>query len=98
MNGREPDLGTQLTEGDVPIDDLLATAERELTAFAGAVNGLFGPEQARLSADEWIEELLLLDLPAGSRIPDWRRLTIIASSRLANRSMITAWRPRGLFR
>ena len=80
------------------MDDLLAMAERELTAFAGAVNELFGPEQARLSADKWIEELLSLDFPAGSRIPDWRHLTIMASSRLANRSMIAASRPRGFFR
>jgi hypothetical protein len=98
MRRPESDLAKQLTEGHVPINELVAMAERELTAFAGAVNELFGPEQALLSADEWIEELLALDFPVGSRIPDWRHITIIASSRLAKRSISTTSRPRGPFR
>jgi hypothetical protein len=74
-------------EGHVPIDDVVAMAKRELTAFVRAVNELFGPEQAQLSADGWIEELLSLDFLVESRIPDWRRITIIASSRLTSRSI-----------
>ncbi len=35
----------------------LASAERELSAFVTAVHQLFGPEQARCAADNWMEEL-----------------------------------------
>jgi len=35
----------------------MTMAERELTAFFGAVTELFGPEQAALSAGEWLREL-----------------------------------------
>ncbi len=64
---------------------LLHSAEKELAAFSQAVLELFGSEQARLSAEDWIEELELMDLPAGAGSPDWRRLTISAASRLALR-------------
>src|ERR1700756_2895470 len=87
---------TELTECHVPIDDLVASAERELAAFVGAVNESLGPDEAALSADEWIEELLSTDFLDGSRIPDWRRITILAARRLAIRSTITAFRQSGL--
>jgi len=45
--------------GDVPIDVLVAMAERELTTFARAVNELFGPEQASLSVNECATPSLL---------------------------------------
>lgn len=31
-------------------------AERELASFIGAVRDLFGPEQALLSAGDWLDE------------------------------------------
>jgi hypothetical protein len=37
--------------------DLVATAERELSAFFNAVKEVFGPEQAELSAEDWLREL-----------------------------------------
>jgi hypothetical protein len=95
MNGWESRPGTELREAHVPIDDLVTTAERELAAFVSAVSELLGPDQAKLSADEWIEELLSSDFADGSRIPDWRRITIMAASRLAKRSTITSSRPSG---
>ena len=60
-------------------------AERELSAFIGAVTNLYGPEQARLSAEEWLEEADLMDSPPRSEERDWRAVTIAASARLANR-------------
>jgi plasmid stabilization system protein ParE len=60
-------------------------AEKELAAYARAVLELFGPEQARQSVEDWMEELELMDLPGEKAIPDWRRLTIAAASRLAVR-------------
>jgi len=36
--------------------DQMHLAERELASFIGAVTELFGPEQSRLSADDWLDE------------------------------------------
>ena len=41
--------------------DLMVIAERELGAFIRAVTELFGPEQARLAAEDWGDELELMD-------------------------------------
>ena len=60
-------------------------AERELAAFIGAVRELFGPEQARASTEDWLEESALMDCPRISTSRDWRSVTIAASARLATR-------------
>ena len=55
--------------------------QRELFAFIRAVEQLFGPEQARLSMEDWLAELERLDgTPQSSR--DWRALSIAAATRL----------------
>jgi hypothetical protein len=38
-------------------------AERELSAFIRAVTELFGPEQAKCSTEDWLDELDLMDSP-----------------------------------
>jgi len=63
---------------------LLPVAERHLAAFAQAVNGFYGPEQARQSAEDWLEELELMDWLQGEA-PNWRQITIAAAARLADR-------------
>ncbi len=60
-------------------------AERELSAFIGAVTKLFGPEQAQASTRDWLEEAELMDNPSRSTPRDWRAVTIAASARLASR-------------
>ena len=60
-------------------------AERELSAFTGAVTELFGTEQARLSTEDWLEELTLMDMPSRSKERNWRAVTIAAAARLAKR-------------
>ncbi len=65
--------------------DFMAMAERELGAFINAVTELCGPEQARLSAEDWLEELALMNSEAESTGRDWRPVTIAASARLASR-------------
>jgi hypothetical protein len=72
----ETDCGIQLASG------VLILAEKELSAFIRAVDKLFGAEQARQSALDWIEELGCMDWPSGESIPDWRRATVGASARL----------------
>jgi hypothetical protein len=59
-------------------------AEREFSAFISAVKELLGPDQAELSAVDWLDELELMDSQPGSS-RDWRAVTIAASARLANR-------------
>ena len=43
--------------------DQINMAERELSAFIRAVTELFGPEQAGLSTEDWLDESELMDGP-----------------------------------
>jgi hypothetical protein len=63
--------------------DLMTMAQRELSAFIRAVTDLFGSEQARLSAEDWLDELASMDCLPGSTSRDWRAVTIAALARLA---------------
>jgi len=65
--------------------DQMVPAEHELSAFIAAVTELFGPEQARLSAQDWLDELESMDRPTPFGSRDWRTVTIAASARLAAR-------------
>lgn len=85
MKKREPNREKLSSQRRACFDDLTHMAESELAAFTGAVYELFGHEEARVSADEWIEELLSADRPIGAGIADWRHITIMASIRLASR-------------
>jgi hypothetical protein len=69
---------------DHPCPDLMTMAERELSAFFNAVTQLFGSEQAELSAEDWLRELIEIEaLPASAR--EWRLFTAKVSTRLASR-------------
>ncbi len=65
--------------------DQIHLAERELASFIGAVTELFGPEQARLCADDWLEDSKLMDSSPRSTSRDWRAVTVATSARLARR-------------
>ena len=65
--------------------DLMVIAERELGAFITAVTELFGPEQARLAAEDWIDELELMDALPGPTRREWASVTVAASAQLARR-------------
>ena len=68
----------------VPCADVAKIAEEEFGAFFGAVTELFGSEEARLSAEDWLRELECIPLDAASP-REWRRITIDVSERLASR-------------
>jgi hypothetical protein len=73
-----------LKNSNPPCADLMTTAERELSAFFNAVTQLFGSEQAKLSADDWLQELVAInDLPASNR--EFRLITARVTSQLAGR-------------
>lgn len=65
-------------------------AERELSSFLAAVKELYGPEQAGLSEQDWLDESDLMDEPPLSVPRNWRAVTIAASARLAHRLKLTA--------
>jgi hypothetical protein len=72
------------TNSDFPCPDLMSRAERELSAFFKAVTQLFGKEQAEISADDWLQELIEADgLPASTRELKW--ITAKVTTRLASR-------------
>ena len=75
---RDPETGPCIQLAD----RFLLLAEKELAAFMSAVDELFGPEQARQSALDWIQELERMDWPSGDSVPDWRQTTVGASGRL----------------
>jgi hypothetical protein len=60
-------------------------AERELSSFIAAVTELYGPEQARLSEKDWLDESEVTGTPSLSTESQWRAVTIAASVRLADR-------------
>jgi hypothetical protein len=66
-------------------DDILGFAAKELAAFLTVVDRDFGSEQARLAAEEWLEELACCDCFTEGISPDFRRLTIVTASKLARR-------------
>jgi len=66
-------------------DEQMHLEDRELSAFVRAVTELYGPEQARISVRDWLDESDLMDSPPLSESRDWRSVTIAASARLADR-------------
>ena len=74
--------------GNSTCEDQVNMAERELSAFMLAVTELFGPEQARLSTEDWLDESELMDSPPRANSRDWRAVTVAASARLANRGTL----------
>ena len=74
--------------GNSTCEDQVNMAERELSAFMLAVTELFGPEQAGLSAEDWLDESEQMDSPQRATSRDWRAVTVAASARLANRGIL----------
>jgi hypothetical protein len=71
-------------DSNSPCPDLIAMAERELAAFFNAIAQLFGSEQAEVSAEDWLHELIEIDaLPTSAR--EWRLITAKVLTRLASR-------------
>jgi len=77
-------------------EDQTHLAERELASFISGVTELFGPEQARDSTEEWLDEAELMDTPPRATARDWRAVTIAASARLASRIDAAQYRQKSL--
>lgn len=57
----------------------------EFLAFTRAVTELFGPEQARQSAEDWFNELASKDCMPGPSMCEWQLVTVAAMARLTIR-------------
>ena len=68
---------------------LMNIAQRELGAFMSAVSEVYGFEEAMLAAGDWLNVFEATDELPGFAISDWRRITIAAAERLANRLSAT---------
>lgn len=71
-------------------EERMHQAARELSSFLAAVTELYGPEQAGLSAEDWLDESELMNRPPRSEARNWRAVTIAAAARLANRVNVKA--------
>jgi hypothetical protein len=78
-------MNTSVPISILPFEDRLKLAERELSAFFAAAETLFGPEQAKLSAEDWLDATEQVLGPNQPTSHDWRAVTIVASWRLAHR-------------
>ena len=85
MNGNRSHFMNGKTATVLLTADLMVIAERELGAFIRAVTELFGPEQARLAAEDWVDELELMDALPGPTRRDWAPVTFAAAAQLARR-------------
>lgn len=85
IEGTENPMNGQDEFSDSIYEEQTHLAERELSSFISAVKELYGPQQARLSTEDWLEESELMDSPPRSEARNWRAVTIAASARLANR-------------
>jgi hypothetical protein len=81
-----PPLVDALTHNEhLACSALMVTAEREFVAFTRAVTELFGPQEARLSAEDWLNEVASRDCLPGPTTREWRLVTVAALARLAIR-------------
>jgi hypothetical protein len=68
--------------------NLMTAAEREFVAFTRAVTELFGPEYAKSSAEDWLNEVASMECLPGPQSPEWRLVTVGALARLAIRMSV----------
>jgi hypothetical protein len=78
-------MDEQESFSDLIYEEQTQLAERELSSFIAAVTELYGPEQARVAAEDWLDESELMDSAPRSEARNWRAVTISASARLASR-------------
>jgi hypothetical protein len=98
MNREDKMIATQTPQHESPVDPwlqgsgegclrLFAEAEREIGAFVAAAREIFGSAAAARAALYWIELAETVSTPAMEGRPNWRKLTIMASCRLAAESI-----------
>jgi len=80
---RAINLGSGLHDYCEHCERQVAEAEKEMGAFALAVGRVWGPEAAARAAEYWVELAEGASPLSVDGRPNWRQLTVLASSRLA---------------
>jgi hypothetical protein len=75
-------------------NNLMSMAEREFVAFTRAVTELFGPEYAKSSAEDWLNEVASMERQPGPTSSEWQLVTVAALARLAIRMTVALRDPR----
>jgi len=70
---------------DLTFASQMDMAQRELGAFLYAVSESYGREEADVAAQDWLNELKLLDCLPEPTPRDWRLVTIAAAGHLSKR-------------
>ena len=68
--------------------DLKTMATFEFITFTRVVAELFGPEEARVCAEDWLDEVASRDSLPGHRTCEWRLVTVAALARLTIRMTV----------
>lgn len=71
-------------------------AIRELRAFISAVTELYGPDEARIAAEDWIRAFESTSDAFSFKPSEWRKVTIVAASELATRVLESGCRSERL--
>ena len=69
----------------VTLTSQMAMAERELGAFLHAVSELYGPVEAAIAVQDWLQELERLPFEPEPTPREWRALTVAAAVKLSKR-------------
>ena len=86
MSDVEP--GTREGVAAIPlgaIADLLISAECEIAAFRAAVTESYGAAQEELAIADWLEAMEAAEWSIPNIMPNWRKFTIAAALKLADR-------------
>jgi hypothetical protein len=67
------------------LDAAVVLAERELRAFSAAVSRLYGEDEARLAADDWLGHLFITLSSAHAPGTNFRQITVAAAVELGLR-------------
>ncbi len=77
-------------------NNLMTIAEQEFVVFTRAVTELFGPEESKLSARDWLDEVASMDYLPGPMSREWRLITVAALARLTIRMTLALQYPNPL--
>lgn len=72
-----------------PCEELVSLGEREFAAFIRTVTELFGADQARGAAEDWLEAVTVFDCSSSRPRHSWRLVTVAATTRFFDRVIAT---------
>jgi hypothetical protein len=82
------ETGVRGQEDGAACHSLVYLAQKEMSAFVIAAKELFGSEIVSEAEDRWLEVVKEIDFTMNSDLQIWRKVTIEAASRLADRILL----------